>query len=254
MKPYREVWLPPPKPFELKPNRWDLEVDPDLVLPEAERYRRADAAQAAFYVAQGLVARRRNRERKAAVAGVDVPPPSAEERRLIGRLGGLRARAKHDPHAATEVARAAAEARYANEVDPDGILPPAERTRRARAARSAYFASILLKSLDARAAGRGRRGDDADEAERHARLNATKRKVRGRLAAYTSAARHDPAQTTAKARQANEGLWRQRVDPSGELPPDELEEKVRLAKHEHFREMAKRSAEKRTRRIRAPGS
>jgi hypothetical protein len=238
----------------LKPNRWDLEVDPDLVLPEAERYRRADAAQAAFYVAQGLAARRRNRERKAAAAGVDVPPPGDEERRLIGRLGGLRARAKHDPHAATEVARAAAEARYALEVDPNGILSPAERTRRARAARSAYFASILLKSLDARAAGRGRRGGEADEAERAAQLKATKQKVKGRLGAYRSAARHDPARATAAARQANEILWRERVDPSGEVPPDELEEKVRLAKQEHFREMAKLSAEKRKRATRASGS
>jgi hypothetical protein len=39
----------------LKQTRWDLEVDPDCVLPPAERYRRAEAARTAFYVAAWLV-------------------------------------------------------------------------------------------------------------------------------------------------------------------------------------------------------
>lgn len=177
-----------------------------------------------------------------------VPPPTDEERRLIGRLGGLRARARHDPRAATEVARAASEARYAKQVDPDGVLPPAERARRARAARSAYFASILLKSLDARVARRGRHVTGPEDLQRKAQLKATKLKVRGRLAAYTAQARNDPAETTARARQAYEEHWREQVDPSGELAPDELQEKTRVAKREHFQKLAQLSAAKRAKR------
>lgn len=41
-------------------------------------------------------------------------------------------------------------AKFEREVDPDGILTPAERTRRAESARKAYFARLALKSATAR--------------------------------------------------------------------------------------------------------
>lgn len=60
-----------------------------------------------------------------------------------------------DPSARTAPGRAAFNARFEKEVDPDGILPPKERARRAEHARKAYFARLALKSAQARS----RRGD-----------------------------------------------------------------------------------------------
>ena len=54
-----------------------------------------------------------------------------------------------DPVAATAPARQAFDARFV-EVDPDGILPTAERARRAESAKSAYFARLALKSAISR--------------------------------------------------------------------------------------------------------
>lgn len=67
----------------------------------------------------------------------------------------LRARtAAHRLHAAggtnTEPARRAFLERFEREVDPDGLLDPEERARRAEHARKAYFAGLALKSARAR--------------------------------------------------------------------------------------------------------
>ncbi|MFB9926040.1 hypothetical protein ACFORO_12325 [Amycolatopsis halotolerans] len=50
----------------------------------------------------------------------------------------------------TAPARAAFEARFERQVDPDGVLPPEERARRAANARKAYFGTLALKSSIAR--------------------------------------------------------------------------------------------------------
>ncbi|MDP9460708.1 MAG: hypothetical protein M3Q22_10825 [Actinomycetota bacterium] len=55
-----------------------------------------------------------------------------------------------DPTAATAPARAAFLDRFEREVDPDGVLPPTERARRAEHARKAYFTRLALKSAKAR--------------------------------------------------------------------------------------------------------
>jgi hypothetical protein len=55
-----------------------------------------------------------------------------------------------DPSAATAPARASFNARFEREVDPDGTLPAAERTRRAEYARKAYFTGLAYKSAKAR--------------------------------------------------------------------------------------------------------
>jgi hypothetical protein len=52
--------------------------------------------------------------------------------------------------------RAGLEARFIREVDPDGVLPEAERIRRAESARKAYYARLSLASVRARAARKGR--------------------------------------------------------------------------------------------------
>lgn len=56
-----------------------------------------------------------------------------------------------DPTSATAPARSAFNARFDREVDPDGVLPAAERARRAEYARKAYFTRLSYLSAKARA-------------------------------------------------------------------------------------------------------
>lgn len=55
-----------------------------------------------------------------------------------------------DTAAATAPARKAFLDRFEREVDPEGVLPPADRARRAEHARKAYFTRLALKSAQAR--------------------------------------------------------------------------------------------------------
>ncbi|MGH8973041.1 MAG: hypothetical protein ACRD0C_07525 [Acidimicrobiia bacterium] len=73
-----------------------------------------------------------------------------QERVLRARLGAYRLHAVHDPKETTRKAREAFAARFEREVDPTGALPPAERARRAEAARRAYFTELALRSSLAR--------------------------------------------------------------------------------------------------------
>jgi len=82
---------------------------------------------------------------------------------LSGRLGAYRLHATHDPHETTAAARAAFRAKFEHEVDPDGILDPTERARRAEYARRAHFAWLAYRSAKARAA-RKRTGRPVAEA------------------------------------------------------------------------------------------
>jgi hypothetical protein len=52
--------------------------------------------------------------------------------------------------ARTEAARKAAHDRFERQVDPEGLLPPEERARRAESARKAYFSRLALLSAQAR--------------------------------------------------------------------------------------------------------
>ena len=72
------------------------------------------------------------------------------EMALRGRIGAYRLHATHDPHETTKSARAAFNARFLRDVDPEGKLPEAERQRRAEAARKAYFARLARLSAVAR--------------------------------------------------------------------------------------------------------
>jgi hypothetical protein len=69
---------------------------------------------------------------------------------LRARVGAYAQHAKHDVRETTKAARKAFNERWAREVDPDGILPEAERERRAEAARRQYFAALALKSAKSR--------------------------------------------------------------------------------------------------------
>ncbi len=55
-----------------------------------------------------------------------------------------------DRSARTAPARAAFDRRFEDEVDPDRLLDPADRARRADSARKAYYAKLALLSAQAR--------------------------------------------------------------------------------------------------------
>ncbi len=71
-----------------------------------------------------------------------------EERAMRSRIAGFSAAAQGKTN--TAPARAAFDRRFLVEVDPEGVLPETERTKRAEAARKAYFTSLALKSAKAR--------------------------------------------------------------------------------------------------------
>lgn len=75
---------------------------------------------------------------------------TAEQRVLRSRLGAYRLHATHNPKETTKKAREAFARRFEREVDPDGVLAPAERSRRVEAARRAYFTRLALRSSQAR--------------------------------------------------------------------------------------------------------
>jgi hypothetical protein len=80
-----------------------------------------------------------------------MPAKDPEERKLIARVAAQTQWAKCPDRAArTEAARAALWQRFLDEVDPDGVLDPNERERRALHARKAYYTRIALKSRQSR--------------------------------------------------------------------------------------------------------
>jgi hypothetical protein len=83
---------------------------------------------------------------------------SPAQRSMRARLGA-RSLWAHCPDrsAQTQSAREAFIRRFEREVDPEGILPTDERTRRAEHARQAYFVALSLKSARVRAARRAGR-------------------------------------------------------------------------------------------------
>lgn len=76
-----------------------------------------------------------------------------ELRRLRGQIAANTSWANTPNRPArTQKARAKFDERFEDEVDPDRVLPPAERAKRAENARKAYFARLAFKSAKARAA------------------------------------------------------------------------------------------------------
>ena len=79
-----------------------------------------------------------------------MPDLTPEQRSLRARLAAHTLHSRVDPVAPTAPAREAFLARFETEVDPEGVLPEAERLRRADHARKAYFTGLALKSAKAR--------------------------------------------------------------------------------------------------------
>jgi hypothetical protein len=87
---------------------------------------------------------------------------SPGEQSLRGRLAAHVLHARRDPRETTANARAAFLERFEREVDPDGVLDPSERRRRAEHARRAYFVRLSLAAVEARRARRAAQaGSDA---------------------------------------------------------------------------------------------
>lgn len=59
--------------------------------------------------------------------------------------------------------------KFERQVDPDGVLDPAERTRRAEHARKAYMSSLALRSVQARRRNAGNYAEPASPPRRNQR-------------------------------------------------------------------------------------
>lgn len=91
---------------------------------------------------------RRTSERRSRPRQTNALTP--EQRVLRARIAAYHLHATHDPKETTRKAREAFAERFERQVDPDGVLTPAERARRAEAARHAYFTRLALCSSRAR--------------------------------------------------------------------------------------------------------
>ncbi len=90
---------------------------------------------------------------------------SPAERSLNARLAAHALHAQRDSRQTTANGRAAFLARFDREVDPDGVLEPEERRRRAEQARRAYFTRLALASAKARRAKLAALGDRPEGGE-----------------------------------------------------------------------------------------
>ena len=81
------------------------------------------------------------------------PSADSNDRILRARMAAHLLHAQiSDPAEHTAPARAAFLSRFEREVDPEGVLDPKERARRAEHAKKAYFIKLALASRKARAA------------------------------------------------------------------------------------------------------
>ena len=74
------------------------------------------------------------------------------DRSLQARMAAYALHARRSGREVTAPARAAFLARFENEVDPDRVLTPAERARRAQLACKAHMTRLALRSAQARRA------------------------------------------------------------------------------------------------------
>lgn len=73
------------------------------------------------------------------------------EQNLIAQVAAHESWAKTENRSArTAPARKAMLDKFEREVDPDGVLPPAERAKRVESKRKAHFARLALKSAQSR--------------------------------------------------------------------------------------------------------
>ncbi len=88
-----------------------------------------------------------------------------DQARKIGRIGAHRLHATHDSREITQAARDAFLRRFEDNADPDGMLPPAERQRRAQHLRRAHMAQLSLLGVAARKHMRAPQGTPTKEVQ-----------------------------------------------------------------------------------------
>lgn len=71
-------------------------------------------------------------------------------RARAGRIGGYATAARHDTRQTTAKARQTFQASFEDKVDPERVLSPAERARRAEAARNEFYARLSAAGAAAR--------------------------------------------------------------------------------------------------------
>ena len=76
-----------------------------------------------------------------------------EERAQISRMGAHALHSRYDSRAMSQPARDAFMGRFEDEVDPDRVLPEAERRRRVEHAKRLYFTRLAFKSAKVRRKG-----------------------------------------------------------------------------------------------------
>ena len=74
-----------------------------------------------------------------------------------GRLGAHAAHSRNDPRAMTAAARGSFLSSFERIADPDGVLPDAERLRRAEHLKRAHFLRLAMTSASTRKARAGQR-------------------------------------------------------------------------------------------------
>ena len=72
--------------------------------------------------------------------------------------------------------------------------------------------------------------------------------LRGRIGAFVTHSRHDPHETTAKARETFLGRFVDEVDPNRTLPEPERLRRADAARHAYFAALAYKSARARSKR------
>jgi len=83
-----------------------------------------------------------------------MPEFDPAEMALRGKIGAHVAHSRHDSRDLTANARRAFLDQFEQAVDPDGVLPPEERQRRAQLARSAHMSRLALLSAKSRSGKR----------------------------------------------------------------------------------------------------
>jgi hypothetical protein len=76
-------------------------------------------------------------------------------------------------------------------------------------------------------------------------LTPSERSLRARIAAHAKHAKHDPAESTAAARQAFLDRFEREVDPEGVLPETERRRRADHARKAYFARLALKSAQAR---------
>jgi hypothetical protein len=83
-----------------------------------------------------------------------MPENQPQNRSLVGRIGAARLHSMYDTRELTRAGRSAFLAKFEFQVDPDLVLAPDDRQRRARAALREHMLRLALSSARKRREGR----------------------------------------------------------------------------------------------------